>query len=328
MNKFCLVFIFCCAVLFGSGYNVNRYFNFEHSSDSKSYMKMANNDYNVTVTHKYRFVIPFIISKLNHFVLYFGVKSNRTQQVLFLIINTVFMALAGVFIYLTLQTFGFDKLVSLLGILPFLTSRWAVFATAIPLVESLFLCAICGFLYAILAKKYAFALFFLFLGPIAKESFWLYVPLVFLGFETPKISRTSVAIVLSAAFFLSVRFFIDYLFPKSNPNGLSNVLEQINTIAYSIRRICTLKGFGELFFVFSWFNIFIIYSLIFSKVIFSKCDKFIFIFIFYVVGVTLIQMLLSGDIDRMFFLLSPLYCLVFSFCFSSVLVHKKRIILE
>lgn len=328
MNKYLLVFIFNCAILFGSAYNVNRYFNFEHSSDSKSYIKMSNNDYNVTITHKYRFVIPLIVKQLTDISSKLNLNADRTQMVFFLFINTFLMAFSGLFIFKTISNFGFSFLIALVSILPFLTSRWAVFATALPLVESLFIYAICGFLYAISAKKYYLALFFMVLGPIAKESFWLYIPLIFLFSEKPKVIFSIFMLMFSISLFLSIRFYIDYLYPNSNSNGFSNAINHVEMIRFSISRLFSIKGIGELFFVFGWFNLIIITGIYVSKIKYLKLETLKIWIILFICGITLAQMLLSGDIDRMFFLISPLYCVGFAFFFSKIIETQKYLVQE
>lgn len=323
MNNYFLVFVFSISVLFGAAYNTNRHFNFEHSSDSKSYIKMANGDYNVTVTHKYRFAIPLVVNKLSLILNNLGLKSERLQMVLFMIINSVLMAIAAVFIFLILECFGFSFLISVLSVLPFLTSRWAVFASALPLVESFYICSICGFLYALIAKKYKILYLFILLGPIAKESFWFYMPMLFFFIEKPKIMFTLGFTLLSIALFLLVRFEIDYLFPNSNPNGLTNALNHIEMVWFSVSRMFSFKGIGELFFVFGWFNLILLFGIFVTKQRFLLLEKSKIGMFLYVSAITLAQMFLSGDIDRMFFLISPIYCVAFAFYFSAVLVKEN-----
>lgn len=244
-------------------------------------------------------------------------------MVLFLVINSLFMALAAVFIFLILAYFGFSFLISLLSILPFLTSRWAVFASALPLVESFYICSICGFLYALIAKKYKILCLFMLIGPIAKESFWFYMPMLFFFIEKPKIIFTLGFTLLSIAFFLLVRFEIDDLFPNSNPNGLANALNHIEMVLFSAARMFSFKGMGELFFVFGWFNLILLFGIFVTNQRFLLLEKSKIGMVLYVSAITLAQMLLSGDIDRMFFLISPVYCVAFAFCFSAVLAQQN-----
>src|SRR5436190_2016624 len=56
-GNFAVIFL-CAALLAGPAYDSFLHYDFSHSPDAKSYMQMADGNFEVSVTHRYRVAVP------------------------------------------------------------------------------------------------------------------------------------------------------------------------------------------------------------------------------------------------------------------------------
>ncbi len=133
-----LALLVVVGTLYGSSYQQFRHFDPADPrglSDAKSYLLMAEGNYDASMTHRFRVMIPALVGWLS-------TSTNRQDQeslvLLFYIVNFSLMTATGFFLYLILGKVGFKGITSLLGVCMFTCSRTAVYSTAVPLVDSLY----------------------------------------------------------------------------------------------------------------------------------------------------------------------------------------------
>ena len=323
------MFILFLGIIFPSAYNTCRHFDFLHSVDTKSYVKMAQGDYNVMVTHKYRFIIPSLSLLTTKIIQNLSPNGlNRADinlwqiQLSFLIWNTVFLAMASLVLFKWLALFNLSFLSYLIGVLMFATSRWVNYSAGLPMIDSLYYFVVFLFLYGIQSNQLYMIIIALIIGPIAKESFLILIPLLIFSKHWKILILSTIA---SLAIFYSVRIFVDYLYPLSPTDGLENALNHAQTIFFSIKRICSYKGILELVLVFGWFNIILLTFMLFKFKSSIQILKSIPLISYLFCSMVLAHMLLSGDTDRMFTLSAPFFTLILAkICFSYESTYMQK----
>lgn len=316
IKQYICVYIFSLSVLIGGAYNTYYHFDFSHSSDSKSYMQMAKGNYNVNITHRYRFVVPLLAGTLAQAIdnFYSSIWKNRggfdwSLRLSFFIVNTLLMSLVGMVIFTICSASGASFTGCLVGLLAFLTSRWAFYISGLPYIDSLYLLSICGLMLGLIKNNQWLIASAIVIGPLAKESFWLFLPMIVI-FNYKNIFKTLLFLTVGAIFFYFSRQVIDALAGSIYTDGLTNAVNHLENIFYTFGRITSIKGLGEILFVFGIFNLLLWYTK------WSIHISFWFLFI-----TVLAHVFLSGDVGRMLYLSAPLFCTLFSIGFDEL--YKK-----
>ena len=145
--KFFILIIFL-SIAYSTSYQQFRYFDINNPrgiTDTRIYIKMAEGDYGVSPTHKFRFLIPKTVSILKPL---FGninstninnineSKSNENLKLRFWIVNIGLTTLTAYLLYNFQKLIGLNEIGSFLGSLIFLTSRNTIVNTGVPLVDA------------------------------------------------------------------------------------------------------------------------------------------------------------------------------------------------
>lgn len=305
-----IFFIFLIASVSAS-FNTFRHFDFSYSVDTKSYVKMANGDFNVTVTHKYRFVAPILAGSIKKI---FHLKSDTENQfwgdrVAFFIVNSILISLMCLILLHFLKMFGLSTFSAFLSVISLSLSRWFQYIDGLPLVDSLFLLAIIMLLYGVYKPNLYLLFASILIGFLAKESFLLFLPILFISKSPYKLWLLAWIVAVGALVFY-VRTYINLHFPysPSKLDALDNILDHIHNIVYSIKLILSIKGFFDLFFVFPLF-VPIMLLMVWHRSLVNIL-KSIDYTIYFILFSVFVHVLLSGDIARMAFLAFPLVALL------------------
>lgn len=308
-----VIYFFCIAVIIGPAYTTYDHYDFSHSIDTESYLKIAKGDFNVYEVHKYRIIIPFSAAAINAPLdwVYKTLWPDREmgQQGLmmaFLLVNTLITAFAGLFIFLTCLQYGASRFSATIGLLAFLTSSWTCYIAGLPLVDSLYILILALTVYGIKSESRLPLIIAILLGPFAKESFIFVAPLIlFFGRQALKLNYQIILFLTSGILVFALRYYIDLITNKNVVNNLNEAFTHLEVIGYSIKRILSFRGLGELFRVWGIFTFILIIGFIGNKSARGNwIEKFDWFTPFFLL-VVLIHMLLSGDVGRMMFLASP-----------------------
>ncbi|TXC76080.1 hypothetical protein [Luteibaculum oceani] len=319
-----LLLWFCFfALLFGPAFALfSEYsYNLEANPDILSYLKLAELDFNDSPVRRYRFIIPFLSGGLH--ILLTPLKTiqpwdfpgpNFTLGLSFLIVNCSIMALSCLVLLKWLRVQGLNFWIALIAPLLVLGSRWTPYFAGLPLVDSLYFLVICSFLYAFATGNKRLFILCLLLGPIAKESFVLFIPLFFL-FCPLSLIQLCFWLMISGLFNFSLRYGIDLMAGLDPLESYVADGNHIQHIPGSLTRLFSFHGLYELWSVAGFFNLLLALALI--KKYRSKFPAFrwdIMVFI----GIIFSHAILSGELARMLYLLLPIFAYYMSFILSSL----------
>jgi hypothetical protein len=323
-----LIFLFCYALILGTSYTMYVHFDFSHSTDTKSYLKLAEGNYDVTATHRYRPIIPALSGAIAVPVkaVYHSLWPHRPEnqwplRLSFYLVNSFFLALAGAIIFFTCLEYKASFISSLIAVAAVLTSRWAAYIGGLPLIDSLYIVIIALTMYGLKARSKEALIICIFAGPFAKESFIFIAPLIiFFGRDILPLKIQLPLFILSGILVFSFRYLIDYNLGIASEQSLQNAIDQKENFIYTFRRIFAIRGLGEILSVFGIFT-FIIFAGLMGKTrkawtrqVDAPC--------LWLLAAVVLHMFLSGDAGRMFYL----YCPAFAVMVALILDKHKYFI--
>lgn len=313
------------------------HFDFSHSPDTRSYLRMATGRFDsVRVTHRYRVLVPAAAALVAVPIaeVYGKIWPQRPAglwplRFAFYIVNCLVLAGAGACWFNGARLAGASPEAAVLAMLALLTSRWAAYAAGLPLTDSLYLLVFGLGYYAVRRGSHGrwALLAALVLGPLAKESFFFLLPWLFwFGRKTLPWPRQLVALAVGAAALFAVHYVVDNRIGAAGTQSISNALQHVDNIAYSIQRATSPKGLGELLSIFGLFTLVVPIALWLQKTQGAKSAPPFYaalgwaeISLLVVVG---IHMLLSGDLGRMGYLAAPAFCSALALVFT----HWRRLL--
>ena len=330
-----LVFFF---VIIGSAYTIYLHFDYLTVIDLRSYIKMAQGDFDVNVTHRYRVIIPFLakVVSLPISKIYTALWPHRAESLWplrlgFLLVNSTLLSLTAYFILKTCLAYSASFLSSLLAVINLLVSRFAIYIAGLPRIDSLYLLIIALVFYGIKTKSYPVLILSILLGPLAKESFIFLIPIIF--FYAPIPRKQQIALyLLSALPVLTVHYFIDTHLGLSEKQSISNALAHFENIAYTFRKLASVRGLGEIISVFGFFNLVLIIGLTGGKEQIRRWSGKIDGPLRWWLLAVMVHIFLSGDAGRMAYLAAPTVAVMMALIldlhpkFEGMrrLVHEKR----
>ena len=305
------VVLFCVALMAGPAYNTFFHYDLAHNPDCLSYYQMAQGNYDVTVTHKYRIVVPLLAKAVNAPLdgIYGVIWPHRNFSAArlrfsFFLVNLTLMSVMGMVLFRTCQAYDLSALASAVAVTGLLSSRWANYAAGTPLVESFnWLCVSLVFL-AIKIKNGRLLALAILLGPLSKESFVFIAPATLL-FGNLRLRTQFVLYAIAALMVLAVHYFVDLYFPVTGAGSVQNALNTLWSIPDSLKRIFSAGGIGEIFSLLGFFNLFWILAVFRpnGRKVWQTIDAPL---LFLLASVTF-QALISTSIVRMLFAAGPLW---------------------
>ncbi|MFN0049063.1 MAG: hypothetical protein ACKVOU_08085 [Cytophagales bacterium] len=320
------IFVFCFAIIVGGAYNTYVHFDFSHSPDTKSYMKMAVGDFDVNVTHRYRVIIPFLAGSLASTIDFIYPLIWKTRggfdwslRLAFFIINSILVSFSAFLIFKICHWHKVSLIACMIAVIAFLSSRWAFYIAGMPYIDSLYLVVVFSLIYGLLNGNQWLICFALLIGLVAKESFLLFVPIAFY-FNRQKIVLNSIAFMVGVGIFYVIRLQISAVSTSGNIEGFQNAINHLENIQYSLFRMLSIKGLAEIFFTFGVFNFFFFYSMLHARTIAISVSPVLYC-ILPIVGV---HILLSGDVGRMLYISAPYFCTTFAIGAEVALMRINR----
>ena len=335
VRRWLLPWLLAVAALANLAYPMYVHFDFSHSPDTRSYLRMAAGRFDsIRITHRYRILVPAAAAVIGTPVakIYGRVWPQRPAgqwplRFAFYVANCLLLAAAGACWFNSAHHSGASPEAAVLAMLTLLTSRWAEYAAGLPLTDSLYLLVFGLGYYAVRRGSggaWALVLAYL-LGPLAKESFFFLVPWL-LWFGQPALAwrRQLGALSVGLVALFIVHRVIDSQLGAPASQSVSNALAHADNLLYSIHRACSPKGVGELLSIFGFFTLVPVAAgwLEYRR----KVVPSVFIGLggpeaglAAVVGA---HMLLSGDLGRMGYLAAPAFCTALALVFT----HWRRLL--
>lgn len=326
-----MVFVFCLAVITGPAVSILFAFDLSQFNDCQTYLGLANFDFDQSPIRRFRVLIPFAASLLNsifgnvfdkfapsYFTGDFGLPFS------FFIINATLMSYFGLLIYRYCQAYGLRPVIALAGVMVMLTSRYTIYFSALPLVDSLFCVTVAMSLLGIKEKNTTMLVWAIFLGPFAKEAFIFIAPLIFFFSHISK-KKLALYFILSGILVFSYRYIYELYAPPTELSGLEADLYHIYLVP---KFIPVLFSFYGIYKIFSTLFIWALIPLVafvavpgYLKKLWQNKDKTILWFMVSIV----FQMLLSVSVERMFYIAMPVLCLLVAVSINNLInIYVRR----
>lgn len=314
-REYNLVFLFCLAVITGPAIAILFAFDLSQATDCYSYLGIADFNFEQSPVRRFRVIIPFTAALLNKVFGAIFVKLAPTYfkgdfglPFSFFIVNSMLMSYFGVLIYRYCKAYGLAHVVALLGVLVMLTCRYTSYLAALPLVDSLFCVVVAMSLLGIKERNTPMLIAAIFVGPFAKESFIFIAPLIFFYGHINK-GKQLVYLALSGALVFSYRYIYELYAPAMHFSGLKADLSHIYRIPVYIKSLLSFTGFYKMFSnLFVWTLIPLLAYLYVPGYFKTWWKQKDYLFLWFMLSVML-QMLLSGSLERMFYISMPALCL-------------------
>lgn len=321
-----LVYLLALGVLAGPAYTMYVHYDFSHSLDTRSYLRMARGEFEgVSITRRYRVLVPAVSAAVAWPLeqVYARIWPQRAAtdwplRLAFYVVNSLLLAATGLVLYRTCLLYGATIPAAALAVVAVLTSRWAVYIAGLPLVDSLYMLVFALAFYGARIGSAKALVVCLLLGPLAKESFVFLVPwLLFFGRRGLRWPAQLAWLALGGGLAYAVRFWIDSRIGAPPAESVNNALDHLSNLTYSLRRLFSVKGVGEIFSIFGFFWLALLPVLRLKSV---KPDSNRLTKLGWPAGcfvaVVLVHMLLSGDLGRMGYLAAPVFAVAFALVLS------------
>lgn len=139
--------LFIIALTYGASVEAFRSFDPHHptfpASDAESYIRLAQGNHNVFITHRYRVIIPYLAGRLGEILpsssgLFSGpqIDSELRLKRSFYVVNLAFTIFTACLLLAFLRAVGFDAAWAHVGVAIFLCSSVTSYSTACCLVDS------------------------------------------------------------------------------------------------------------------------------------------------------------------------------------------------
>jgi len=317
LRRWLLPWALTLGVLLNAAYPMYRHYDFSHSLDTRSYLRLASGRFDsVRVTRRYRLPVPLAAGALARPLA--GLPSpggpprpagEWPLRLAFYLVNSVVLAAAGACFYRGARLAGAPAGASALALVAVLSSRWASYAAGLPLTDSLYL-LVFGLSYYGARRGpgagWAVALALL-AGPLAKESFVFLLPwLAWFGRRALGWRGQAAALALGMALLLAAHYWVDKAAGAAPGTSVTNALAHIENLSYSLRKAFSLKGAAELFSTFGLFWLPVLAALGRAAgrralmPVLGRAEAAL-------LAVVAVHMLLSGDLARMAYLLAPAF---------------------
>jgi len=331
-----LVFFFSLAVLAGPCLSVLFTYDLGQFPDCASYLGLADFDFDQNPVRRYRILVPFAATALK-FVFgpvfvhlaptYF--KGDFSLPFSFFVANILLMSCFGVLCYRYCRAYHLPPMSALIGLLVVLTSRYTYYFASLPLIDSLFCVVVAMTLLGIRTKNTTMLICAIFLGPFARESFIFVAPVIFFYSHLKK-SRLVLYFLLSGLIIFSFHFLVDYLRPPAGVAWLEADFAHLHGLK---RNLHLLFSFYGLYKILVSLGFWLLLPLVTFMYLPGSRVKLRFILRPYVAAflfLVFFQMLLSGAMERMFYLAMPVVAVICGMCADEMRVgyrgvHEKKI---
>jgi hypothetical protein len=308
------VLFLCTALLAGPAYDSYLHYDFTHSTDSLSYMSMAEGNFDVVVTHRYRVVVPLLSKAVSLPVsmIYGTIWPHRDDAIFhlrfgFFVVNLACMSLVGLMLFRTCQAYGLSLTACCVGVVGVMVSRWSNCLASLPLVDAFHLLCVCLVFFALKSKSGRLLALAILLGPLAKESFVFIAPVTLL-FGNLRVWVQLVLYTVAGLLVLAVHLLVDANFPAADVGSVQNAVHHFQNIPIALTRFASPGGLGEVFTVLGLFNFVWLASLL--KPARAKLLMTIDLPLWLLLGACVLQALISTSLARMLFVAAPFWAVL------------------
>ncbi|MDO7887646.1 hypothetical protein [Hymenobacter cheonanensis] len=317
VRRWLLPWALSLGVLLNAAYPTYRHYDFSHSLDTRSYLRLAAGRFDsVSVTRRYRLLVPLAAGALARPLAVLGDPASSPRpagewplRLAFYLVNCLLLSATGACFYGAARLAGASAGAAALALVAVLSSRWAGYAAGLPLTDSLYLLVFGLSYYA--ARRgagagWAVALALL-LGPLAKESFVFLLPwLCWHGRQALGWRGQLAALALGGAALAAAHVVVDRAAGAPATASVTNAFAHVENLTYSLHKILSLKGLAELGSIFGLFWLPVGAALLraggrrtLAPVLGAPEAG--------LAAVVAVHMLLSADLGRMGYLLAPAF---------------------
>lgn len=323
------LFITFLSITYSTSYQQFRHFNVDENRglrDQVSYRKMSWNNYDVSTTHKYRFIIPKAVSYIRPLGKFLKPKSVESRDVeltkiSFFVINALITSFTSFLLFYYLSSLNIELSGSLIGCFVFITSRSTIVNVGVPMIDAGQNLAIIVISYCILKNKVKNLSFWSPILILTKETI---APLLFLPLSKKnfRIPIFIISLILAATSMIISRNYIDNIsITEISSNKESGYIFDILIFYFrkninNLGQIFSLSGLHNL--IFSSYSFFLIFGVIGFFENNKKRILNIPISIKTILPYSIILGFISGDIGRMFFMSFPVFIPYISIGFNSI----------
>jgi len=315
LHEYVLVFLFCLAAIQGPAFSLMDNYDQSTCVDCQTYQGLARFDFDQSAVRRYRPIVPMLASALYHTL---GPVFRKLQpgsfpgdfalSFSFLLVNSILLALWGVLIYRFCKDYGIATVPSTLGLLVMLTCRWTPYIAGTAMVDSLYCIVVALSLLGIKEKSSSYTVLAIFLGPFAKEAFIFIAPVIFFFSHMSKLKLTA-CFLLSGLLVFGFRYAYDHFAGFPPASGLAADIYHLNYIKENLHKLFSFHGVYD---ILSNPGLWLIVPLAaFWLVPGYKAalrQRVAWYMPFFLLSI-LVHMLLSGYLERMFYLTMPLLCM-------------------
>jgi len=317
-----LIFLFSLAVIHGSSFALLDNYKIDDCIDCKTYMGISNGDFKQSPVRRYRVIIPFLASITNSIIDLAisdtkpgnGIR-NFSLLISFLVVNNLLMALFGLTVYRLCRQYVFSPVAAIIGLLSVLTCRWTPYLAGLPLTDSLYCLVLATTMLGIKNGDRKLIMLSILLGPWAKESYIFLVPLIFFFSPISRL-RQLLLFLLSGILVFGFRLSFDYINGFNFLESLQSDAAHFSYIGVSLKRLFSIHGLYEVFSVTGFWLILIAVG-IFNRDLRIKLSSSIDNMWIWYFLIVILHALLSTDLARMLYLLSPLLAIIIAIIIDS-----------
>lgn len=323
-----LIFLFSLAIFSGPSYSIMDEFSYSECNDCHTYLALARGETDQSAVRRYRVIVPYMAGLVDR------VAGNTLEKVRpwsspddfslgfsFLVVNSIIMALFSLLLFRLTLFYVTSPVAALIALLAMLTCRWTSYFAGLPLVDSLYLLVIASSLLGIKGGYRGLIIFSIIAGPWAKESFIFVAPLIFLFAPLSRYKQAG-WFALSGLLVFGFRFIMDWSAGNSFTESFIADTGHFAYITASAGRLLSFHGLYEIMSVFGiWVLLFI--PLFVIKGLYRKIAGSLERYIWWYLPAVLIQMLLSTDIARMFYLVMPVLVIVYAMIIENLGIIQK-----
>ena len=305
------------AALLNLAYPTYRHYDFSHSLDTRSYLRLAAGHFDsVNVTRRYRLPVPLAAGALARPLAALGGRAwppgppgEWPRRLAFYLVNCALLGAAAAAWYRAARLAGAGWGVAAVAMLAVLSSRWAGYAAGLPLTDSLYWLLLALAYYA--GRRgpgagWAVAAA-LVLGPLAKESFVFVLPwLAWYGRPALPWRGQALALAAGLALLLLAHRWVDAAAGTPASASVANALGHFTNVSYSLGKLASVKGLAEAASSFG-----LLWGPVLGALAWPAGRRALGPVLRGAEGwwllIVLIHLLLSGDVGRMGYLAAPVF---------------------
>jgi hypothetical protein len=327
------LYVLFLAIIFGPAFGFSDVYDHMTNVDVQTYVGLSEFDFDQHPVRRYRIIIPMLAAGV--YFIFEPILSILTPQeypgdfpriMSFVLVNIAMMSLYALILFrLSEAVLGKSKFWPIIiGVVSVLTCRWTMLFAGSALVDSLYLVVIGLLLLGILKKEIWMVILAIYLGPWAKEAFIFFVPLL-LFIDKKYYLKLGLHLLISGIIIFSFRYCFDQLIGADFGESFNRDVSHFAMIPESLKRLFSFHGLYEIFSIGGFWNLIILGGFCVKSIRSRIKENITLLWIIWSL-IVLVQALLSHELARMFYLLTPLLAIVVALVFDSLINRKSRTI--